>query len=121
MGFLIETVADWQKSSWKSRPENKGKFIDTGLWSLARHPNYGGEMLVWWGTAIIALAGLAGSPGTQAAALCSPLFVSFLLTRVSGVPMLHRAAEKRWGKQAAYKAYKSRTQGVRLLFPFPRV
>ena len=121
LGFLTETVADAQKSAWRAKPGNTGRFIDTGLWSLARHPNYGGEIMVWCGMAALSLAGLAGSPMSMAAAVCSPLFVTFLLTKVSGVPMLQRSAEKRWGKEPGFRAYTARTQGLRLLFPFPRL
>ena len=49
LGMALEVTADWQKAAWKSRPENKGRFIDEGLWSLSRHPNYCGEMMIWWG------------------------------------------------------------------------
>jgi steroid 5-alpha reductase family enzyme len=121
LGFLTETAADFQKSAWRANPANKGRFIDTGLWSLARHPNYGGEIMVWWGMALLSLAGLAGSPASMAAAVCSPLFVTLLLTKVSGVPMLQRSAEKRWGKDKGFRAYVARTSGLRLLFPFPRL
>lgn len=46
-GMALEVVADWQKAVWRADPSNKGQFIDTGLWSLARYPNYFGEMLIW--------------------------------------------------------------------------
>ena len=116
LGFGIEVAADAQKAAWRAVPSNRGRFIDTGLWSLSRHPNYFGEMTLWWGAAIIAAGGLA-SGGAVAAACASPLFVTLLLRRVSGVPMLARAAEKRWGKEPAFQAYKRRT---RELLPLPR-
>ena len=115
-GFTLETTADLQKSAWKAHAANHGKFIDVGLWRLARHPNYGGEITLWWGALVIASGGLSG--GALAAACLGPAFVTFLLTKVSGVPLLERAARKRWGGDSAYAAYRERT---RLLLPLPRL
>lgn len=106
LGFAIEVVADSQKSRFSANPENKGKFIQTGLWSRSRHPNYFGEILLWIGIAIIALPVLQG---WQWVALISPVFVTLLLTRVSGVPLLENKADKKWGGQEDYEAYKRRT------------
>jgi steroid 5-alpha reductase family enzyme len=105
-GFAIEVMADAQKSRFSANPENKGKFIQTGLWSRSRHPNYFGEIVLWVGVAIIALPVLQG---WQWVALISPLFVTFLLTRVSGVPLLENKADKKWGGQEDYEAYKKKT------------
>jgi steroid 5-alpha reductase family enzyme len=105
-GFLIEVVADRQKSRFRADPANKGKFISTGLWAWSRHPNYFGEIVLWTGMAIIAIPVLEG---WQWATLISPVFVLFLLTKVSGVPMLEQAADKRWGGQDDYEAYKQNT------------
>jgi steroid 5-alpha reductase family enzyme len=106
VGFVFEVVADSQKSRFNADPANKGKFIRTGLWSLSRHPNYFGEIMLWIGVAIIALPVLHG---WQWVALISPLFVTLLLTRVSGVPLLEKKADKKWGGQADYEAYKKNT------------
>ena len=106
IGIVIEIVADWQKSAFKADPANKGKFISTGLWAWSRHPNYFGEIVLWTGMAIIAIPVLEG---WQWAALISPVFVWFLLTRVSGVPMLEEAADERWGGQDDYEKYKQNT------------
>lgn len=106
LGISIEVAADAQKSRFNADPANKGKFIQTGLWSRSRHPNYFGEITLWVGVAVIALPTLQG---WQWAALISPLFVTLLLTRVSGVPMLERKAEAKWGGQAEYEAYKENT------------
>lgn len=106
IGILIEIVADQQKSAFRADPANKGKFINTGLWAWSRHPNYFGEILLWTGMAIIAVPVLEG---WQWATLISPVFVFFLLTRVSGVPMLEEAADERWGGQDDYEAYKRNT------------
>ena len=105
-GFAFEVVADTQKNRFNADPANKGKFVQTGLWSRSRHPNYFGEIMLWVGVAIIALPVLQG---WQWVALISPLFVTLLLTRVSGVPLLEAKAEKKWGGQADYEEYKKRT------------
>ena len=106
IGILIEIVADQQKSAFRADPANQGKFITTGLWAWSRHPNYFGEIVLWTGMAIIAVPVLEG---WQWATLISPVFVFFLLTRVSGVPMLEEAADERWGGQDDYEAYKLNT------------
>ena len=105
-GFAFEVVADSQKSRFRANPENKGKFIQTGLWSRSRHPNYFGEIVLWIGVAVIALPVLQG---WQWVALISPVFVTVLLTRVSGVPMLEKKADQKWGGQGDYEAYKKNT------------
>lgn len=105
-GFSIEVAADAQKSRFRANPENKGKFINTGLWARSRHPNYFGEITLWIGVAIIALPVLRGWTWVT---LISPVFVALLITRVSGVPMLEKQADERWGGQADYEAYKKRT------------
>jgi steroid 5-alpha reductase family enzyme len=113
IGFAIEVIADRQKSAFKADPANKGKFINTGLWTKSRHPNYFGEIVLWVGVAIIALPVLQG---WQWVALISPVFVTILLTRVSGVPMLERRADEKWGGQADYEKYKKETP---VLIPRP--
>jgi steroid 5-alpha reductase family enzyme len=105
-GFSLEVVADYQKRVFKQNPENKGKFINVGLWARSRHPNYFGEILLWFGAALTASVALSG---WQYITLISPFFVLFLLTKVSGIPMLEAKAEKRWGQDADYIAYKQST------------
>jgi len=105
-GFTMEVVADYQKSRFNANPANQGKFIQTGLWSRSRHPNYFGEIVLWIGVMIIALPVLQG---WQWVALISPVFVTLLLTRVSGIPLLEKKAEQKWGGQADYEAYKKTT------------
>ncbi len=106
LGFTLEVVADAQKSRFSANPENKGKFIQAGLWSRSRHPNYFGEIVLWIGVAVIALPVLQG---WQWVALISPVFVTLLLTRVSGIPLLENKADKKWGGQADYESYKKKT------------
>lgn len=113
VGFGIEAIADNQKGAFKAAPENKDKFINTGLWSWSRHPNYFGEIVLWIGVAVIALPVLRG---WQWLMLISPVFITLLLTRISGVPMLETRAEEKWGGQADYEAYKNRTS---VLVPLP--
>jgi steroid 5-alpha reductase family enzyme len=106
IGFAFEAVSDYQKSRFNANPDNKGKFIDTGLWSRSRHPNYFGEIVLWVGVVIIALPVLQG---WQWVALISPVFVTLLLTKVSGVPLLEKKADEMWGGQEDYEAYKKNT------------
>lgn len=112
-GFAVEVVADLQKTRFKADPANEGRFISTGLWSISRHPNYAGEILLWLGVAIVAAPALRG---WQYVALISPLFVTLLLTKVSGVPLLEKKADRKWGGQADYEDYKRTTP---VLFPHP--
>ncbi len=105
-GFGVEVVADLQKSRFKADPANKGKFISSGLWSRSRHPNYFGEILLWVGVAVIAAPVLQG---WQWVAMISPVFVALLLIKVSGIPLLEKKADKTWGGQAEYEAYKENT------------
>lgn len=105
-GFAIEISADRQKSRFNADPANKGKFIATGLWARSRHPNYFGEIVLWIGIALIALPVLRG---WQWVGLISPFFVTLLLTRVSGIPLLEQKADRKWGGQADYEAYKRKT------------
>ena len=108
-GFLFESIADYQKRKFRS--ENKNKFIQSGLWSVSRHPNYFGEIVLWLGIALIAFPTLAGP---QYVSLISPIFVYMLLTRVSGIHILEKHADDTWGKKKDYKAYKEKTP---VLFP----
>ena len=112
-GFAIEVVADSQKRRFRADPEHEGDFIDTGLWAWSRHPNYFGEIVLWIGATIIALPALRG---WQWIGLISPIFVAVLLTRISGVPILEKRADKRWAGQPDYEAYKARTP---VLIPRP--
>jgi steroid 5-alpha reductase family enzyme len=105
-GFAVEAVADAQKRAFKADPSNKGRFIQSGLWSRSRHPNYVGEITLWVGVFICAIPQLVG---WQWVGIISPLFIILLLTKVSGVPMLEASADKQWGADADYQAYKRAT------------
>jgi len=112
-GFAFEVIADSQKSAFNANAANKGKFIHTGLWAWSRHPNYFGEIVLWIGVTIIALPILRG---WQWATLISPIFIILLLTRISGVPLLEKRADEKWGGQPDYEAYKA---GTSVLVPMP--
>ncbi len=113
MGLTIEVVADRQKARFRADPENRGHFIQSGLWAWSRHPNYVGEITLWCGVAVVALPHLSG---WQHVTLISPVFVYMLLTRVSGIPLLESRATQKWGDRADYRAYRARTP---VLFPRP--
>lgn len=106
VGFTFEAVADAQKSAFNAKPENQGRFVNVGLWRWSRHPNYFGEILLWVGIAVIALPVFQG---WQWLALISPAFVVFLLLKVSGVPLLEKRADEKWGKDPDYQEYKRHT------------
>lgn len=103
-GFAFQVVADEQKRRFRTDPQNDGRFIENGLWSLCRHPNYLGEIVLWTGVALVAAPALRG---WQLATLISPVFVYVLLTRVSGVPLLQERADQKWGGDPDYEAYKA--------------
>ena len=112
LGFGFEVIADRQKKYFSEQPKNEGRFITQGLWSVSRHPNYFGEIILWAGIAIISLPFLSG---WQYVTLVSPVFVFLLLTRISGLPFLEDKAEKKWGEDKDYIEYKKRTP---ILVPF---
>ena len=106
LGFAVEVIADKQKSTFKADPANENKFITTGIWARAQHPNYFGEIVLWAGVAVMALPSLSGSAMIF---LISPAFVAVLLTRISGVPLLRKTAGIRWGDNPEYQAYLKNT------------
>ena len=112
IGFLIEVVSDRQKSEFKSHESNDGKFIQSGLWKYSRHPNYFGEILIWTGISII---GISVYSGFGWLGLISPFFVFVMLNYISGVRLLEKQAEERWGGNDLYQSYKSKTP---VLFPY---
>ncbi|MBL6686667.1 MAG: DUF1295 domain-containing protein [Pseudomonadales bacterium] len=106
LGFAIEVIADAQKTRFRAVPEHQDLFIQTGLWAWSRHPNYFGEILLWFGMALIAFPALQGG---QYATLISPIFVFVLMTYISGVRMLEARADRKWGDDKTYQDYKART------------
>ena len=106
LGFVVEIIADNQKSVFRSMPENKEAFITEGLWARSRHPNYFGEITLWTG---ITVMGISTFEGMNYLALFSPIFSYLLLNYVSGVRMLEYRGHKKWGHLDAYKTYKEST------------
>lgn len=113
-GLMIEGIADQQKYAFINDPANKGKWIETGLWKYSQHPNYFGEITLWFGIYIYALFGL--SLAQSLVALLGPAYITMLLIYVSGIPLLDKAAQKRWGDNEQYQAYRKRTSK---LVPLP--
>ena len=108
-GFITEIVADMQKTAFRSIPENKDKFITTGLWAKSRHPNFFGEIVLWTGIAVMSFSSLKG---LQYLTLISPIFTYLLLVYVSGIRMLEARADKKWGNDKEYIKYKAETPAL---------
>jgi len=106
LGFVVEIIADNQKSAFRSIPENKDAFINEGLWARSRHPNYFGEITLWTG---ITVMGISTFEGMNYLALFSPIFSYLLLNYVSGVRMVEYRGNKKWGHLDAYVAYNKST------------
>lgn len=101
-GFFFEAVGDAQLRRFKLDSTNKGMIMDRGLWRYTRHPNYFGESAMWWGIFLISLSYPLGWT-----AIFSPVIITFLLLRVSGIPLL----EKKYQTDPAYREYVRRTSG----------
>ena len=106
IGFGIEIIADNQKTAFRSIEANKDKFITSGLWAKSRHPNYFGEVLLWFAVAVISFSSLEG---LQLITLISPVLTYLLLVYVSGVRMLEDMNDKKWGNNEEYVNYKKNT------------
>lgn len=113
-GLVVESLADWQKFQFISNKANKGKWIASGVWRYSRHPNYFGEILVWVGVYLTVVS--AFSPSTGLLGLLSPAYITLLLLFVSGVPLLEKSADKKWGDNPKYQEYKRKTS-VLVLWP----
>jgi steroid 5-alpha reductase family enzyme len=111
IGLYFEAVGDAQLARFKARAANRGKVLDSGLWRYTRHPNYFGEFTLWWGYYLFAVS--AGGWWT----IASPLVMSFLLLRVSGVTLLEKDISER---RPAYADYVRRTSAFFPLPPRPR-
>lgn len=106
-GFLFEVIGDAQLAAFLRVPENRGTIMDRGLWCYSRHPNYFGEVTLWWGIGLMALSVPWG-----VAALIGPLTITILILFVSGVPLL----ERKYANRADFQVYKRRTS---IFFPLP--
>jgi steroid 5-alpha reductase family enzyme len=107
-GFVFESVADWQLARFKADPENRNRVMDQGLWAWSRHPNYFGEFLIWWGFFLIALA----TPGGWWTVI-SPIIISVVLLKMTGVPLTESALKER---RPGYAEYIKKTSAF---FPRP--
>ena len=114
-GFVIEIIADWQKSTFRKNPENKDQFICHGLWYYSRHPNYFGEIILWLGISIMSFSSLSS---WQYSTLISPLFTYMLLVYVSGVRILEISGMQKWGHLESYQEYVRTTSS---LFPYAKL
>lgn len=111
IGFFFEAVGDWQLEQFIRNPANKGKLMTTGLWKYTRHPNYFGESVMWWGLALLAGSAL-GYTVLGLAAFIGPVLITYLLLKVSGVPML----EAKMKENPEWPAYEARTS---VFIPLP--
>lgn len=98
-GFIFESVSDSQLKKFKADPGNKGKLMTSGLWSLSRHPNYFGEVIQWWGIFLMAVQ------LNSLWLIVSPILITYLIVKVSGIPMLEKLMEGRPG----FEEYKAKT------------
>ena len=114
-GFAIETVADLQKYRFANDPQNKDRWIDTGLWHYSRHPNYFGEITHWLGIYLFTVSSLTGS--FVAVGFLSPLYIALLIIFFSGIPKLEAYADSKWGDSPDYQVYKKDTS---ILIPLPK-
>ena len=108
-GFILEIIADTQKSKFRSNTENKNRFISTGLWSFSRHPNYLGEIILWLGISVMSISALSG---WQYVTLISPVFTYILLVYISGVRLLEESGKGKWGHLEEYKKYLKNTPSL---------
>uniref|UniRef100_T1JI56 Uncharacterized protein n=1 Tax=Strigamia maritima TaxID=126957 RepID=T1JI56_STRMM len=106
LGFLCETIADMQKNNFKDDPANQGKWCDVGLWGWSRHPNYFGEVSVWWGIFIIAVNVLEG---IEWVAVVGPSFITLIILFLSGIPILEKISDDRYRGNTSYHIYKECT------------
>ncbi|KAF5177166.1 3-oxo-5-alpha-steroid 4-dehydrogenase [Thalictrum thalictroides] len=114
VGFLIEAFADQEKLVFKNSQENRGKWCNVGLWKISRHPNYFGEIFLWWGIFVAATPILKGA---EWLVIIGPVFLTLLLLFVSGIPLLEESADKKYGSRGDYQLYKRTTSP---LIPLPR-
>ena len=114
-GFVVEIIADWQKSTFRKNPTNKDQFIAHGLWYYSRHPNYLGEITLWLGISIMSFSSLSD---WQYITLISPLFTYILLVYISGVRILEITGLEKWGHLENYQEYIRTTSS---LFPYPKL
>ncbi|MBX4201581.1 DUF1295 domain-containing protein [Candidatus Saccharibacteria bacterium] len=109
LGLALEAVADYQKYKF-SQTNTKGSWIDIGFWRMSRHPNYLGEIMVWSGVYIFAVTNLHGV--ARLLALASPIYIALILLFFSGIPLLEKSADKKWGANKDYQDYKKQVPAL---------
>lgn len=109
VGFFFESVGDWQLARFQADPANRGRVMRKGLWAYTRHPNYFGDAMVWWGYFFFALS-VPGGGWT----IVSPLLMTFLLLKVSGVALLEQTITER---RPEYREYIASTNAFLPWFP----
>jgi steroid 5-alpha reductase family enzyme len=114
VGFLFEIIADTQKSNFRKDAKNKDQFIQHGLWSYSRHPNYFGEITLWTGIAVMSFPSLSG---VQYLTMISPVFTYLLLVYVSGVRLLEISGMEKWGHLESYQKYVRSTPSLFPTYP----
>jgi steroid 5-alpha reductase family enzyme len=107
IGFYFEAVGDWQLKKFIENPANKGKIMQSGLWAYSRHPNYFGEVTMWWGIWLVNL-------GQNWWTIVGPMTITFLILKVSGVPLL----EAKYAGNPEFEKYKKRTS---VFLPLPKM
>lgn len=107
LGLALETIADWQKFEFKTKPLNTHKLIMSGVWRYSRHPNYLGEMLIWWG--IFIYCSFFFSSLSTWLTIIGPIFITLLLRFVSGIPLLEKKYDAIYAKDAEVLAYRKKT------------
>jgi len=121
VGLTAESISDHQKFNFKNIPSNRRRFCDEGLWCWSRHPNYFGEMLLWWGlftlcSSVFGVAALEAEGSWGYATIVGPVFLCLILLFVSGIPPLERSYDEKFGTTLEYQAYKASTSP---LVPMP--
>lgn len=106
LGLGIESLADAQKFKFRNDADNNGQFVNIGLWKWVQHPNYLGEILCWWGIFLMVMPYLMG---WEWLAIISPLWITFLLSKVSGIPILQKTQAAKYGHLSTYQSYKTNT------------
>ncbi|KAL8478655.1 hypothetical protein ACS0TY_030516 [Phlomoides rotata] len=114
IGIFVEATSDQQKLAFKNSPENRGKWCNAGLWKYSRHPNYFGEIFLWWGIFVAATPVLKNA---EWLVILGPIFLTMLLLFISGLPLLEESADKKYANVPAYWNYKRTTSPLILLPP----
>eukprot|EP01135_Chromosphaera_perkinsii_P002941 Nk52_evm52s230 gene=Nk52_evmTU52s230 len=112
-GFFFESIADHQKLMFKLNPEKKDMYCSVGVWQFSRHPNYFGELCFWWGNFAICSSILSSD---EWVAVLGPIFITFLLLFLSGIPLIEKGHTKKFGSNPLFAQYRKQTSCI---IPFP--